>query len=175
MLCGDTTSCGCAQRDMWATAGHKFGSVVAKRDFKREYTIWRSMKSRCYVKTASNYRFYGGRGIAMCDQWRDDFLAFLGDMGRCPDGLTIERNDPDGNYEPANCRWATWKEQHSLKRQKRAPVELADIAPLRAAGMSQKAIGARFGVSQNTISHRINGQSKPPTSASVYSRPYVRP
>lgn len=74
------------------------------------------MKSRCYVASASNYRFYGAKGIVVCDRWRDDFLAFIADMGPCPEGLTIDRINPDGNYEPGNCRWATWELQRATAR-----------------------------------------------------------
>lgn len=113
---GDTRSCGCVQRAYRAKGNVTHGG--SKGGTKtREYRAWRDMKCRCYTKTSSNFRFYGGRGVTVCDRWRNDFPAFLADMGPCPDGLTLDRINPFGNYEPDNCRWATWSEQHrNLRR-----------------------------------------------------------
>ena len=109
LKCGDTKSCGCTQSAMRAAGNPKYGGA-ARRDHPREYTIWRSMKSRCLTPSSSNYRFYGGRGVTVCDRWRDDFMAFMADMGPCPGGLTLDRINPHGNYEPGNCRWVTHAE-----------------------------------------------------------------
>ncbi len=114
LLNGDTKSCGCIQREYRSGIYRKHGDKV--RQHPREYSIWRSMKSRCYVASSSNYRFYGALGVAMCHEWRRDFSAFLRDMGPCPDSYTIDRIDPFGNYEPKNCRWASWETQRANKR-----------------------------------------------------------
>ena len=119
LLNGNTRSCGCDQAAMRARGNHKHGGITGGVSL-REYTIWRSIKSRCYVKSASNYRFYGARGVVMCDAWRKDFPRFLADMGPCPEGLTIDRINPSGNYEPGNCRWASWELQHQNLRRRYA-------------------------------------------------------
>ena len=78
-----------------------------------EYRSWASMKSRCFSKTNRRYRDYGGRGITVCDRWKNSFEAFYLDMGPRPPGVSLDRIDVNGNYEPGNCRWATMIEQNN--------------------------------------------------------------
>lgn len=80
-----------------------------------EYYIWASMKQRCSNPRAKGYADYGGRGISVCDRWQN-FDNFLADMGPRPEGLVLDRIDVNGNYEPGNCRWATWEQQGRNKR-----------------------------------------------------------
>lgn len=85
----------------------------------REYISWANLKIRCYKKNHPYYPDYGGRGITVCERWLNSFENFLSDMGRCPDGHTIDRINNDGNYEPSNCRWATKVEQASNRKSNR--------------------------------------------------------
>lgn len=75
------------------------------------YFAWRNMRSRCYNENDIGYARYGGRGISVCDRWRENYDAFVEDMGLRPDGLTLDRIDGNGNYEPENCRWTDYETQ----------------------------------------------------------------
>ncbi len=82
-----------------------------------EYAAWRFMINRCEVKGVNDYALYGGRGITVCDRWRQDFHAFLQDVGHKPSPKhTLDRIDSNGNYESGNVRWATWTEQAQNRR-----------------------------------------------------------
>jgi hypothetical protein len=80
------------------------------------YTVWKSMKSRCYRKTTKQYEDCGGRGITVCQEWRNSFDRFVKDMGPRPNGHTLERKNNDLNYNKDNCKWATRKEQQRNRR-----------------------------------------------------------
>lgn len=81
-----------------------------------EYRTWAKMKERCSNPNSKDWPLYGGRGISVCDRWRDDFEAFYADLGPRPQGHSIDRIDPNGNYAPGNCRWADDRIQGQNKR-----------------------------------------------------------
>jgi hypothetical protein len=107
---GITSSCGCLGRERVIEAVRTHG--MSRSGVYAEY---RNMKNRCYNENAHNYKWYGGRGIKMCDRWRDSIKDFYDDVSVLPNfrenGYTLDRIDNDGNYEPGNVRWATKSEQ----------------------------------------------------------------
>lgn len=117
------------------------GEFVNGAKMSKEYAAWAGIKDRCFRVNADAYKDYGGRGITMCARWRNDFSAFLEDMGRAPSPQhTIERDDNDGNYDPGNCRWATRKEQAANRR-----------SSIRINGLSIDQISAATGLPYSTI------------------------
>jgi hypothetical protein len=105
--------------------GHGYGTPTYK-------SYW-SMKQRCLNENHYNYKNYGGRGIKICDRWINSFNNFLDDMGERPEGLTLDRIDNNGNYEPDNTKWSTSKEQRMNSRQNKLKIgdkkmKIKDIA-----------------------------------------------
>lgn len=116
---GQVKSCGCAipERARILGCGSRKHGHTAGRAVTTEYRIWSGMKARCLNKNHRRYSSYGGRGITVCPQWAESFEVFLADMGHRPNtDLSIDRIDNDGDYEPANCRWATSSQQNKNRR-----------------------------------------------------------
>lgn len=116
LLSNRTKSCGCLHNEI--------SSIVGKRNTKhkkcnhRLYRVWSTIKDRCYNMNSKDYNNYGGRGIKMYDDWRNDFQVFYewAMSNGYDDNLTIDRIDNNGNYEPNNCRWFTITQQNRNKR-----------------------------------------------------------
>lgn len=112
---GHTRSCGCLAAET-RSAPRVHGHAPRNGDAHPLYSTWQSMLTRCTNENAQAWKYYGAKGVTVCDRWRNDFAAFLADMGERPEGKTLDRIDPFGNYEPGNCRWATGSEQALNKR-----------------------------------------------------------
>lgn len=155
---GHTTSCGCLKVEMQSSHSVTHGAS-RKGHHTREYRAWAGARKRCFTTTDRKYPSYGGRGITMCERWRLDYANFREDMGLCPDGLTLERNDVNGNYEPLNCRWATTLDQARNKRATKLSIESArEIRALRlAGGWTQKRLAVKFGVDPAMVARVLNG------------------
>lgn len=106
-----TKSCGCIAREKASKRLKKHG-----RTGSREYKAWVDMKTRCYNPNFNGFKYYGGRGIRVCDRWLESFENFYEDMGDCPEGFELDRVDTNGDYCPENCRWADNSTQNFNKR-----------------------------------------------------------
>ena len=145
LLNSTSQSCGCLQRESLTTHGM---TAAAVRKSSSEYWIWNTMIQRCTNPRARNYSDYGGRGISVCESWRF-FPNFFADMGARPSKLhSLERMDNEGGYSPANCCWATRREQNQNRRNNRLLTARDETKCLaewaRALGCSHTTILARI-------------------------------
>lgn len=107
------------------SCGHKRVEALVKmstRHNKRHTRVWRAwqaMKNRCGNRNTPQYKCYGGRGITVCDNWKNSFISFYNDVGDPPEGTSLDRINNDGNYEPGNVKWSTQKEQTRNRRSNR--------------------------------------------------------
>lgn len=114
---GNSKSCGCLRAEKMAETGKSYRTHGLSRT--SEYRSWKALIHRCYTVKNNRYQYYGALGVTVCERWRHSFETFLADMGTRPTPThSIDRVDPSGNYEPANCRWATPTQQRRNRRQK---------------------------------------------------------
>ena len=151
---GEVISCGCYNKEKTSKMVKEiFTTHGCSRS--RIYNIWCSMKARCFRKNAKNYALYGGRGITVCDEWKNSFQTFY-DWAMAngySDVLTLDRKDVNGNYEPNNCKWATYTEQANNRRNTKK-IEINGVF------MTVREISEEYGIKYNTVSTRYQKYRK---------------
>jgi hypothetical protein len=113
LISGRTKSCGCLHREVVSYRGPKH---LQRSQRNPLYVTWMAIKQRCYNEKHHSYPRYGGKGVKVCERWLEDFEVFANDMGKRPDGFSLDRIDSDGDYTPGNCRWANALTQGQNKR-----------------------------------------------------------
>lgn len=154
---GSVKSCGCLKDDISENAV----------SYDRLYKVWQDMKIRCGNEKCKGYRNYGGRGITICDEWKNNYRAFKewaysngynenAEFGEC----TIDRIDVNGNYEPSNCRWITIQEQQKNKRPssewKKRNIKRRSLVMFNGNMVPKYDLCQKFGISVETFNYRVN-------------------
>lgn len=162
LLSGDTKSCGCLHREQLRER-----KTIHGLKHTRLYSVWNKMKQRCHNENDKSYKNYGGRGIKVCSEWRYDFQSFY-DWALAngyQEGLTIDRKNNDGDYEPGNCRWATDAEQNLNKRTNR-------FITFEGETKTVKEFADKYGIRYTTLYSRLwRGESE---GDSLFRKPDAR-
>ncbi len=143
---GHVKTCGCSTRRLNSESHKKEGAVPAGPD----RNTWASMNARCYNSNSPDFVYYGGRGIKVCEQWQrpHGYPNFIADMGGRPKGKTLDRINPEGDYTPENCRWATRRKQQNNRRYTRFVSYAGETLPL---GDWSR----RIGIKRNVLWNRL--------------------
>lgn len=151
---GDTQSCGCLAKERASIRGkapNNIGDRMRTHGDRRSklYNVWSGMKRRCNNKNSTHYNDYGGRGIKVCESWNEyiNFKEWAVSNGY-EEGLTIERVDVNKNYEPDNCKWATWIEQQNNKRNTKRYLFEGEMYTLRQ-------LSEMSGINKRTLAGRL--------------------
>lgn len=143
---GHTKSCGCLRKIRLSESHKTHGQTNTKL-----FSVWQKMRYRCSCKNRKDYAYYGGRGIIVCDEWKNDFQAFYDwamDNGY-REGLTLDRIDNNGNYYPENCRWVTMKEQCNNRRSN-------NYITYNGKTQTLQQWAEEYGIARNKLSSRIH-------------------
>lgn len=160
---GVVKSCGCKQKELLREAAVIHGGCSYGKP-ERLYVVYRGMLERCYNPNHSHYVDWGGRGITVCDEWRDDYLAFKAwaisagyDEAKSKKEQSIDRKNNNGNYEPGNCRWATAKEQRANQRPHKQHKAHRKRAMITVNGIERpkRDVCAEYGISAETFDYRV--------------------
>jgi len=146
---GQTKSCGCLKNEIFIKRNTIHN--LSRTDL---YRVWTAMKQRCLNKSCDAYKYYGGRGITACDDWVNGFINFYNwaELNGYKKGLTIERVDNNGNYEPENCIWVTQKHQNTNKRGNR-------IIEYQGHALCVSEWSIKLGINRNSLIKRLNNWS----------------
>jgi hypothetical protein len=131
------------------SSGAGDGAGARNETIEKMKAAWYAMKARCNNPAARWFPYYGGRGIQVCKRWSESFEAFLSDMGARPDGMTLERVDNGGNYEPLNCRWASRADQMRNTRHTRMLEHNGQV-------QSMAVWAHKLGIPPSTLRTRLN-------------------
>lgn len=165
---GRTASCGCLKRDIVKICSRTHG-----RSRTPMYSAWVQMIGRCHNPNNESYERYGGRGIRVCERWRNSFEDFLADVGERPSPvMTIDRIDNNRGYEPGNVRWATPAEQNLNRQHRKRDARRRGIIDLLRSGFTQAAAAKALGLHESTIRSavRVTGFVMPPEVRAQRSR-----
>ena len=144
---GSSQSCGCTMKEFIATVNKSHGKSKTKT-----YKTWAAMIRRCHKFSNPDYKFYGGRGITVCDEWRHSFERFLADMGEKPEGKEIDRINNAEGYYPGNCRWVTHIENcHNFRRNR--------VIEFNGRKQHLKAWAIEIGLNESSLRNRLNSWS----------------
>lgn len=156
-------SCGCLATEAKSRNGRKNRVHGHASNGLRSptYLSWQSMHLRCNNPGTNSYSRYGGRGISVCDRWSgpDGFANFLSDMGVRPKGLTLDRADRDGNYEPGNCKWSTHDEQMANRHNAR-------LVTVRGRTQTAAQWAREVGLDRSTVLDRLKRGATPEQAVS---------
>jgi hypothetical protein len=144
---GSTKSCGCFRSELLTTHG---------KSRSRAYKAWAGMKDRCYNKNNQYFHVYGGAGISVCERWLTGFDMFYQDMGDPPDGMSIDRINNKGNYEPSNCKWSSGSEQSRNTNHAKLTIEI--VRKLRSGELTVKEVMKLTGCVETTARNAKTGK-----------------